>query len=305
MMDLSFARVQIPLNHDPKFKRITTSTLGVVSPIRLDQPMVQTESISIKPFDEGIQQTDSVVSTSFNAKFKEEEKNVKKLQSLSTVIVRKSFALNVYPVKVLTSVKGYSANAIKERKMKDETCFQQAICLMLFHFFGEFTILKPVKQSSATNSLPKLYRLHFLDVEIKIEEFLSLIYKNKNTKFDGTETKKTIQRSSNKNALYATHNYLLDILRICGFFFESTYPKKSCKCMEQERVKKIFYGNHLLLTKSEMDIFGKEINDFFLGRVLQTGSETFSRNNRILETFLSTNVPLLYQKLVPFLDSFV
>ncbi|ELP89615.1 hypothetical protein EIN_526600 [Entamoeba invadens IP1] len=158
--------------------------------------------------------------------------------------------------------KGNSLNAIKERKMKDEICFQKAICLALLGFFGNFTIKIPKKMTSATNPLQCLVQISLQNNNINVEELVEKVYNMTDPKNKMEGSKKTIQRIHNKNIMYATSNFLLDVLRLCGFFFDSKYPKKSCKCVEQERVLRIYYHNKLLLTKEDINSFGKEINDF-------------------------------------------
>ncbi|EKE40568.1 hypothetical protein ENUP19_0252G0096 [Entamoeba nuttalli] len=201
-------------------------------------------------------------------------------------------------VKQPKAAKGHSANAIKERQIKNEMCFQAAVSLALLHPFCGFTIRRPIKASTATNSMSLVTHIHYRSDTIDLLQLSSTCCNLLYSKTEENSLKSiAIRRRMNKSVIFFILNYLLDLLREFGFFFDSIYAKKTCKTLQQERVIRIYFNNKLLFSKDEIQRYGKVINDYLFHLADKQTSAYVDKNDLKFEQYMEANIPSFYQKL--------
>ncbi|ELP94837.1 hypothetical protein EIN_247610 [Entamoeba invadens IP1] len=249
--------------------------------------------------ERGLQKTsqDEIIYSSFNSKTKEEA-NKEPLSLFSKIVNLITGKYLKKPQRILyekkEGVTGKSKNAIRERRLREDTCYLQAVCLALFNFFGDFSLIQPKKRTNKTADLPRIHCIMFQETFVDVEELINTIYPSP---VDCDErNKRSMLRICAHNRLYAKQNYLLDVLRRCGFFFESTFPFKTRFTIQQERVNSIYYRNKLLLKKEEIQEMGKQINQFFCEQSKIRINGIYDHDDQVFEKFLHEKMPIFYDK---------
>ncbi|KAL7721835.1 TATA-binding protein-associated phosphoprotein [Entamoeba marina] len=178
-----------------------------------------------------------------------------------------------------------------EKDMKDLESFQQAVLLALLNQSCGFTIQRPFKQSKSVKSKPEIYYIRIGEETINLhelaEEQCKYFYdkgKQENIKL------KTAQRRHFKNKSTFTTHFLIDLSVEFGMFFNSKMSKKSTKCLQIERINEIFYKDNLILSRSEMILRGRAINNFLMSLVHDSPIVEIPVNDPRLEKYLQMNL---------------
>ena len=88
---------------------------------------------------------------------------------------------------------------------------------------------------------------------------------------------KNVQRRIKKNMTYFIQNYLIDICREKGYFFNSVYARKNPNIFQLERIQEVFYQEKFVINKEQMKIVGDCVNTYLLE--LSNGKDVYIKKN--------------------------
>ena len=175
----------------------------------------------------------------------------------------------------------------RDNELTNQLCFQQAVLIALINNYYDITIKKPTRDSLVTNSIPKITAISNGNEQVDIRKISENLVSTRISNNDMKNLqKKTIQRRNRKNILTYINNYLIDLLREEGYFFNSKYSKKSEKTYQLERINEIFYENELLFNLNDIFEKGQKINNYLIEICKQYDYFVIPKGNVVLNDII-------------------
>ena len=200
---------------------------------------------------------------------------------------------------------GTSLNAVKERRFKDEFCYQNCFLIAILNRYFGFHLKAPSKRTVKTHSSPIIQSLVVNGELIEIEKYILHNAKKVFELFQhGGMKLEQGQRHKVENCKnLMTSTYLIDALCEFGFFTESTYGYRH-RIVQYEFIERLFYKSKLIFTKKEIMEYGMKLNDYF-EEMVEFGKRfnqcvIFEQNSRTLKTYIEECVPGMFDKLTQY-----
>ena len=176
---------------------------------------------------------------------------------------------------------------IRDNELKNLLCYQQAVIIALVNKFCSLTIQKASKDSIITETAPIIIDIIIDGYSIAIRRIAEDLSLNLNKQKDKKKLKeKTIKRRTAKSASAYVNNFLIDILREKGYFFNSKMSKKSNKTYQLERIDAIFFSSLFIMDINHIITCGKVINSYLNNLCKLETKFTLKRNDSNLCKFI-------------------
>ena len=175
----------------------------------------------------------------------------------------------------------------REYIMKDDCVCQKMVLLTLLNQFCSFKIRRQHKKCSNTMTNIEVVKIGFPDFCIDVQKFANI----QATKFLEKENENASNlvkvRRIKKSEQIFIDNYIIDVLREYGFFFNSEIGKVFKKSFQVERIKDIFFCGVYLMSKEDILFIGSQIYDYFQEKISGLVSElTVECGDKDFNTFL-------------------
>ncbi|EDR29294.1 hypothetical protein EDI_213690 [Entamoeba dispar SAW760] len=163
---------------------------------------------------------------------------------------------------------------------------QQGVLLLLLNQHFDITITRPTKKSLVTGQVIKVKTLRDKFAEVDVVDFVEERCKEKMRvdMANGINEISACRRYTN-NKIAENHHLLLDMLRMYGITFNTTFSSGKHNSTKLETISEIFINSKVLFTKNQIKAIGKEINNYFFNLVDKEKEVVLEKNNQFLQSF--------------------
>ncbi|ELP94461.1 hypothetical protein EIN_047540 [Entamoeba invadens IP1] len=174
----------------------------------------------------------------------------------------------------------------KYMEIRNYLSCEQAFFLVLLNKKYDFVICKPTKRSLVTGQLVKLKMLHSENETLDVINFIEERCKesmNQDIQRGISET--TACRRYTNNKIAENHHLLIDLLRLNGYVFNTSFSSGKHNSTKLETVVNIFFDK-IVYSQKEIKTVGKAINQYFFNEIKGKREVSFQANTPTLQKFI-------------------
>ena len=167
--------------------------------------------------------------------------------------------------------------------------FEEGIFIALLNQYMDITISKPTKKSIISLQYLKVDSVTIDNDFIKVSELIEKRCKAilERDKVSGIKVGSAVRRFT-LNKTTEIHHFLMDLLQLFDYFYDSKMIAGKNGAMKIEIVETIYFNRKILFSKNDICLLGEKINLMLCDLVLKEKMVELKQNHPMFKEFLSS-----------------